>query len=179
MLDKVTCFAPIPMLKADGSYTTENLFPEGHSPYFLSPSAKKGITFPIGTNQKLLGAADDLVNALNRMWQQKGHEASTELRESIVRNTADLSEPWSSLYNQVGAASYLQITLKVLEQGDPVSREAAPKLRRFIEAFAQTRGASQCTCLALVEKIFDAKEVIAKLHHRQLAQTRKAPAPRR
>jgi len=154
----------------DNPYTIDNLFPEGFDPYrayLLSSGAKRGVSLPQGRDARLLSAADDLVKALNKIYQEKGHDASIELRASIANNTACLSRPSSGdsghIHDQIWATSDLQIALRIMEidRTDPlVSQEVAPKLRRFVQTFAETEGASEYTSLALNKMIFNADTVI-------------------
>jgi|GEM_PF-1260092 len=183
--------AVVKMEHPEGPYSMDNLFPEPH--YGL---VGKGMTFPDGANEKLFREAEDLVVSLNKMFHQDegkgleafshdgGHMASSELRENLVKHTARLSQPSSGdpdhIRNQVYSASYLQDSLKRLEldRNNPVAQEALPKLRQFIETFAETEGASKYTKMALEGKRFDVEAVIKMENGRtaiQPTQTKKAP----
>jgi len=163
----------------DDPYTVDNLLPEEMGIYrvyllssVLSPADKKGLSLPAGADEKLLSAAGELVSALNGVYREKGHDETIELRASIAKNTACLSQPSSGdrdhIDRQVGSASHLQMTLRMLELGDPVACGLVPKLRRFVEVFAETKGVSKYARLALERKIFD-PEVVANIEYGKIS----------
>jgi len=160
--------------KFDGPYTVDNLFPEERVP--------QGLSFPDGADEKLFNAAENLVNMLNKMRRQNGM-VSYELRDALVKNTAHLAAPPDSphyredvqkgnlgwmghIRDQVNGAGYLHMQMKLLELGRPgsASQEAGAALRGFVEAFAQTKGASEYAALALAKDAPDADAVVARLN---------------
>lgn len=161
--------------KYDGPYTVDNLFPE--------ESTARGIAFPDGADEKLFKAAEDMVNVLNKMHQENG-SVPGDLRNAIVQNTARLASPPSSphynhdwqkgnlswmgnIRDQVNGAGYLHTQIKMLELSRPhsVSQEAGAALRRFVGAFAETKGASTYTALALEKAAPDDDAIVVKLNN--------------
>jgi len=171
---------PAQAKKFDGPYTVDNLFPE--------ENAARGIAFPDGADEKLFKAAEDLVNILNKMHGQNGFVPS-DLRNAIVQNTARLASPpsgphyshdWQKgnlnwrghIRDQVNGAGYLHSQMKMLELSQPhsVSQEAGAALRGFVEVFAQTKGASEYTALALEKNAPDDNAIVGRLN-KAAAQT--------
>jgi len=134
------------------------------------PHVYKGISFPAGTDNKLVYAAEKLVNFLNQAYhlQKKGvcisHYGKFFLREWLVENTAILATGFGPAEGRHKMTIYgkfqficFRRSLRALRgkvnylgrHSDPTLQGLGVALNDFIEIFARTKGASPYTLCAL------------------------------